>query len=74
MADKSQETQRMFEMSEDEYREVSEDNGGYCLACGEHAYGVEPDASNYECEACGAKEVFGAEQLLIMGRIQFTEE
>ncbi len=39
---------------------------GFCLACGAEAYGVEPDARKYECEACGAKKVYGAEELLIM--------
>lgn len=39
---------------------------GFCLACGEQADGVEPDARNYVCESCGARKVFGAEELLIM--------
>lgn len=44
-----------------------DDNLGFCLACGAEAYGVEPDARNYECEECGACRVFGAEELLVMG-------
>jgi len=40
---------------------------GFCLACGEQADGVEPDAERYECENCGARKVYGAEQILIMG-------
>ena len=43
-----------------------DDNTGFCLSCGEQAYDVEPDARNYECESCGTKQVFGAEELLIM--------
>tara|TARA_Y100000034_G_C6525521_1_gene226260 strand:+ start:135 stop:296 length:162 start_codon:yes stop_codon:yes gene_type:complete len=43
----------------------SDDHRGFCLACGEDAYGVEPDARNYECEECGEKEVFGAEECLM---------
>jgi len=43
-----------------------DDNTGFCLACGEQAFGVEPDAREYECESCGAHEVYGAEELLIM--------
>jgi hypothetical protein len=39
---------------------------GFCTACGEQAYGCEPDARNYTCEACGKKKVFGAEELLLM--------
>ena len=42
----------------------ADDNLGFCLACGEQAYGVEPDARNYECESCGAMKVYGAEELL----------
>jgi hypothetical protein len=42
-----------------------DDNEGICLACGEDAYGVEPDARGYECESCGAHKVYGAEELLL---------
>lgn len=41
------------------------DNPGFCVACGEEAEGVEPDARNYRCDCCGASKVFGAEELLI---------
>lgn len=35
------------------------DNPGFCIACGEEAEGCEPDAREYECEACGErKELF----------------
>ena len=40
---------------------------GFCLACGDEASGVEPDAREYECESCGARKVYGAEELLMMG-------
>jgi hypothetical protein len=43
-----------------------DDNSGFCLACGEQAYGVEPDARQYTCESCGAPQVYGAEEILIM--------
>jgi DNA-directed RNA polymerase subunit RPC12/RpoP len=39
---------------------------GYCTKCGSKAYEVEPDARKYECEKCGAKAVYGAEELLLM--------
>lgn len=42
----------------------SGDNAGFCVACGCDACGVEPDARNYECEECGERKVFGAEELL----------
>lgn len=45
----------------------SDSNEGYCLACGEEAYGVEPDARKYNCESCDKPKVYGAEELLMMG-------
>lgn len=41
------------------------DNPGFCVACGEDADGVEPDARRYECEHCGKRAVYGAEELLL---------
>lgn len=43
--------------------------GGFCLACGVEAYGVEPDARKYTCEYCGAAKVYGAEELVMMGLV-----
>lgn len=43
-----------------------DDNIGFCLACGEQADGVEPDARNYECECCGKHQVFGAPEILLL--------
>lgn len=48
---------------DDEYR-------GFCLACGEEAYGVEPDARKYECESCGACKVYGYAELAVMGLLR----
>jgi len=42
------------------------DNPGLCIACGEDADGCEPDARRYECEACGERGVYGAQELAIM--------
>jgi len=47
---------------------IAEQNG-FCIACGEEAYGVEPDARGYECESCGEAKVYGAEELIIMGLV-----
>lgn len=49
-----------------ERRMASLDNPGVCLSCGIEADGVEPDATGYECEACGEPTVFGAEEALMM--------
>ena len=37
---------------------------GICVACGEETNGVEPDARGYECEACGKRAVYGAQEIL----------
>ena len=42
-----------------------EDNG-ICIACGEDAMHVEPDAEKYQCEHCGRPAVYGGELLLLM--------
>jgi predicted RNA-binding Zn-ribbon protein involved in translation (DUF1610 family) len=41
-------------------------NIGFCRVCGTEVDGVEPDARGYECPECGAQEVYGAEELLLM--------
>jgi predicted RNA-binding Zn-ribbon protein involved in translation (DUF1610 family) len=52
--------ERVMEQCEnDEYE-------GICLACGEDAQGVEPDAREYECESCGKEKVYGCQELLFM--------
>jgi hypothetical protein len=29
----------------------ADDHMGFCIECGEEAYGVEPDARKYQCES-----------------------
>lgn len=48
-------------------RDAMEDQGGYCVACGEFADNVEPDAKKYTCEACGQATVYGAEEIVLRG-------
>ena len=43
-----------------------DDNLGICGACGQEAYGVEPDARKYPCESCGENRVHGAEEWLLL--------
>jgi hypothetical protein len=52
---------------------AEDDSRGFCLECGAEAYGVEPDAREYKCEACGARAVYGAEELLLMGTVDFDK-
>ncbi len=47
--------------------EIENDNLGLCIKCHEIADCCEPDARNYECDACGAKAVYGLEELIVMG-------
>jgi hypothetical protein len=50
--------------------EEAMDNGsGFCIACGEERDCCEPDACEYECDACGQRKVYGAGELLIMGMV-----
>jgi len=44
----------------------ADDNSGFCRACGAETSGVEPDARHYLCDTCGKREVYGAEELLLM--------
>ena len=57
-----------MEMNLDRIMEAVEqdDNIGFCTACGEEHYDIELDARRYKCEACGARKVYGAEELLLM--------
>lgn len=41
------------------------DNPGFCVRCGAEAHGCEPDARKYECESCGARAVYGADELAL---------
>jgi hypothetical protein len=45
--------------------ERRQSNPGFCLACGDDAYDVEPDARRSVCETCGARQVYSAEELLM---------
>ena len=42
---------------------------GYCLACGASQYDVEPDARLYICDECEQRQVYGAEEILIMDMV-----
>ena len=58
---------KQFKPSIEEVMLMSENQEGFCLACGETQDGVEPDARKYTCECCGAAKVYGAEELALMG-------
>jgi hypothetical protein len=50
-------------------QEASEDMCGFCLACGEQREMCDPDARRYHCEACGMQQVYGAEEIVLMGMV-----
>ena len=65
----------MVRVNESEYLEATESYTGWCPLCKEFTTGsVEPDAQNYKCEMCGENSVMGAEEALMAGEIEFTEE
>jgi hypothetical protein len=41
------------------------DDPGFCVACGEEAKSIFPDARGYHCEHCEERAVYGAEELLL---------
>lgn len=47
---------------------------GFCLACGLEVNNVEPDARQYPCEACGARKVYGLEELALLGLLTLVSE
>lgn len=52
----------------EDIEEAIESNQGWCTSCKAFTnYGVEPDAAQYECEDCGQRTVYGAEEALLMG-------
>ncbi len=52
-----------------ELKEADSEMQGFCIACGEIADGVEPDAAKYECECCGQDKVYGAAEFALRGWI-----
>ena len=58
-----------FSMSESEFNESRAEYQGICLSCGAMAGECEFDAREYQCEECALEEVYGTEELLLMGKI-----
>jgi hypothetical protein len=56
-----------------EFEEVCDAYQGFCTNCRRTTtHGVEPDAREYECESCGERTVYGAEEALFMGLIEIV--
>ena len=60
----------MITIDESEYKEACDNYQGICLACEELQDECEPDAENYTCESCGADQVYGIEQALLIGELE----
>ena len=55
-----------------DYLDAENNMVGQCTACHARQGGCEPDARGYKCESCGALQVYGLEELVIMGEIEVT--
>lgn len=64
----------MIQMTKSDYAYLSEDSFGVCIQCGAEIDGIEPDARRYECPECGHLAVYGLEEALLIGQIEFVDE
>lgn len=64
-------TGKPLRMTEEQYLALLGDDIGICRECGNEQGACEPDARNYKCDACGWLEVYGTEELLVRGEIEF---
>lgn len=65
---------RKLVMSESEYLDAQDNYIGYCTSCGADHTECEPDARKRFCEACHKHTVYGAQELLIAGKIELNDE
>lgn len=61
------------EMTTEQWTAAREGYIGWCTECGSERDSCEPDAQEYECEACGEMAVHGAEEWLNNGWIEILE-
>ena len=62
--------------AEADWREARGDYVGWCEACGSDQQSHESDARRYDCEACGRRTAFGAEdaeEWIANGWLEFVE-
>lgn len=61
-------------MTEVDYEDAVDSNLGLCTNCREWTHdSAEPDAVEYKCPKCEGLTVFGAEEALVMGLIEFSD-
>lgn len=56
-----------YKPSQNDLMAAIDNMAGFCLACGNEAERIEPDARKYTCSCCNQPKVYGAEELLLMG-------
>ena len=61
-----------FSMSEDEYCRCRYEHAGFCVARGDETFGVKPNACGRVCETCKQPQVYGIEELLLMGQVEIA--
>jgi Zn finger protein HypA/HybF involved in hydrogenase expression len=60
------------QISEDEYRNASENYEGWCTKCNSFTRDqTEPDAEGYDCPECEENTVVGADNALVMQLFDF---
>ncbi|MGH9423999.1 MAG: hypothetical protein ACRD3J_28750 [Thermoanaerobaculia bacterium] len=60
-------------MTVSEFEAACDGYQGFCTSCQSMTSdGVEPDARQCECEDCGERTVYGAEEALLMGLIEIV--
>ena len=65
----------MPKITQERYEEACESYEGWCKVCQDFTRAeCEPDADKYPCPECKANTVVGAENALIMGLFEFSEE
>ena len=62
-----------FSMPEQEFLELTDNLSGLCIYCATLADMADPDTRAAHCPDCGKSGVFGIEELLLRGLIEFTD-
>jgi len=64
----------MITLTPEEFTELQSEGGGICFACQERTYGIEPDARRYRCPECNEEQLYGIDELLLMGELDIEFE
>jgi hypothetical protein len=64
----------MFKMTARSYVVYRDQYQGLCLHCGSECDNCEPHARKYCCEVCDYEQVYGVEELLMMGLIKVVDD